>query len=113
MSGTGFFTLLFLTCHVSGAQETWCKFSRTAPLMGTNFSLTFYAPSSELADRAAAAAFERVEQLNQVFSDYLEDSEVTKLSATAGSGRRIAVSKDLLVSASIRQTSVEAEWWRI
>ena len=95
MSGAGFLIFLFLTCHVSGAQETWCKFRHTAPLMGTDFSLTFYAPSSELAARAAAAAFERVEQLNWIFSDYLEDSEVTKLSATAGSGRRIAVSNDL------------------
>ena len=80
---------------MSGAQEVWCKFRRTAPLMGTNFILTFYAPSSDVADRAAAAAFDRVRELNQIFSDYLEDSEVTKLSKTAGLGRRVMVSEDL------------------
>lgn len=95
MACFGILIFLPMMSHVSEAQEVWCKFRRSAPLMGTNFTLTFYAPSSALADSAANAAFNRVKELDQIFSDYKGDSEVMKLSNTAGSGKKTAVSADL------------------
>ena len=89
------FIFLLMTFHASGAQESWCRFRHSAPLMGTSFTLTFYATSGEHADSAAFDAFERIKELNAIFSDYAEDSEVTKLSNTAGSGRKVSVSQDL------------------
>ena len=63
--------------------------------MGTTFNLVLYAPDSALARRAADAAFARIDTLNQRLSDYLSDSELSRLSATAGQGRAVPVSDDL------------------
>ena len=48
--------------------------------MGTTFNLVLYAPDSALARRAADAAFARIDTLNQRLSDYLSDSELSRLS---------------------------------
>ena len=63
--------------------------------MGTQFNIVLYAPDSTTARRAAAAAFARIDTLNQHLSDYLSDSELSRLSATAGSGRDVPVGDDL------------------
>ncbi len=63
--------------------------------MGTTFNIVLYAPDSALAHRAAEAAFARIDTLNQRLSDYLADSELSRLSATAGQGRAVPVSDDL------------------
>ena len=38
--------------------------------MGTVFHIVLYAPDKEAADKAAAAAFARVDDLNRTLSDY-------------------------------------------
>lgn len=63
--------------------------------MGTQFNLIFYAPDSLTAQRANAAVSARMDSLNQTMSDYLDGSEINRLSATAGSGRWIPASDDL------------------
>ena len=63
--------------------------------MGVPFRVTLYAHGSEEAERAAKAAFARVDALNAVFSDYDSDSELSRLSDSSGSGQRIAVGVDL------------------
>lgn len=63
--------------------------------MGTQFNLIFYAPDSAMAQRVNAAVSARMDSLNQIMSDYLDGSEINRLSATAGSGRWIPVSADL------------------
>jgi len=62
--------------------------------MGTTFRVILYAPDSARAQRAAAAAFRRIDTLNAILSDYREDSELSRLSGAAGSGRRVKVSRD-------------------
>nr|WP_254448811.1 FAD:protein FMN transferase [Spirosoma rhododendri] len=64
-------------------------------LMGTQFTLTMYAPDSLTASRANAAVSARMDTLNQVMSDYLDGSEINRLSATSGSGKWVPVSRDL------------------
>ena len=63
--------------------------------MGTQFNVILYAPDSLTAQRANAALNARMDSLNQRMSDYLDRSEINRLSATAGSGRWVPVSPDL------------------
>nr|WP_077134079.1 FAD:protein FMN transferase [Spirosoma montaniterrae] len=64
-------------------------------LMGTQFVLTLYAPDSATAQRANNAVNARMDSLNQIMSDYLDGSEINRLSATAGSGQWVRVSPEL------------------
>ncbi len=71
------------------------RFEFTHRQMGTEFRLVLYAPGAEQARRAARAAFERIDRLNAVLSDYDPQSELSRLSATAGSGRWVPLSPEL------------------
>lgn len=62
--------------------------------MGTEFRLLFYSPSSELAQKARRAAFSRLEELEQILSDYRADSELTRILPRA-SNEPVVVSPDL------------------
>ncbi len=64
-------------------------------LMGTPFRIVLYAMDSVRARQGAVAAFARVDALERRLSDYDPSSEVSRLSATAGSGEWVSVSKDL------------------
>jgi len=63
--------------------------------MGVPFRIVLHADSERAAGAAAAAAFERIAQLNAVMSDYEDDSELTRLSRSSGSGQPVKVSGDL------------------
>ena len=56
------------------------RFSYTKSKLGTEFSITFYTTDSLRADSVQRIAFEQVDQLNMVFSDYEYDSHAMKLS---------------------------------
>jgi thiamine biosynthesis lipoprotein len=71
------------------------RFEYTRPQMGVPFRIVLYAATQRQADAAARAAFTRIEQLNALLSDYEEDSELSRLSATAGQGQAVPVSEDL------------------
>ena len=79
-------SLTFVT--VAGAAE---KFSFERPLMGTKFSVVCYAESREVAEKAAKAAFLNAEEVNQVASDYLPESELSLL-ASRPVGKPIPIS---------------------
>ncbi|TVP99323.1 MAG: FAD:protein FMN transferase [Balneolaceae bacterium] len=63
--------------------------------MGTQFSVILYAENELLAKEASDAAFERIEELNGIMSDYIEESELNRLSRTSGSGQAVKVSDEL------------------
>jgi len=71
------------------------RFEFTEPQMGMPFRIVLYAPDENLAAQAARAAFARVAELNQVLSDYEEQSELVLLNRSAGSGRDVPLSADL------------------
>lgn len=71
------------------------RFDYREPHMGTWFRIVLYAPDSARAGAAASEAFSRIDGLNARLSDYLPDSELSRLSATAGSGRSVPLSADL------------------
>jgi FAD:protein FMN transferase len=63
--------------------------------MGTFFTATLYAPDSLAARRAYEAVSARMDTLNLIMSDYLDGSEINRLSATSGSGTWVQVSPTL------------------
>jgi thiamine biosynthesis lipoprotein len=67
----------------------------TEPQMGIPFRLVLYAQNAAAAQAAARAAFDRIAALNQVLSDYEDESELTRLSRTAGTGQSVPLSEDL------------------
>ncbi len=74
------------------AQE---RFEYTQPEMGLPFRIVLYGPDRATADAAAAAAFGRVKELNDIMSDYDAESELGRLSRSSGEGRWVKVSADL------------------
>ena len=63
-------------------------------LMGVQVRLVVYSRSEDQGRAAAKAAFARVAELENVMSDYQRDSELSRLSARAGTGP-VGVSEDL------------------
>lgn len=94
------FLLFYLTASLH-AQDKRYTFEKG--LMGSPFKLVFYASDDSLAQKAAQSAFKRIEQLNEIMSDYADGSEINRLSAQSGSGRWIPVSKDLFAILTISQ----------
>jgi FAD:protein FMN transferase len=62
--------------------------------MGVQARIVLWAASDEQAERAAAAAFERLDRSERALSDWLVDGELAHLEASAG-GEPVAVSSDL------------------
>jgi len=83
------------------AQEQRYTFEKG--LMGSPFKLVLYAQSDSVAQVAADNAFKRVEELNEIMSDYRDGSEINRLSATSGSGKWVPVSKDLFDILAVSQ----------
>jgi thiamine biosynthesis lipoprotein len=71
------------------------RYEYERPEMGVPFRIVLYAPDKAQADEGAEAAFHRVQELNDIMSDYDADSELSKLSRTSGQGREVPVSPDL------------------
>lgn len=79
----------------TGAVPSLARYEFAEPQMGVPFRIVLYAASRPAADEAARAAFSRIAALNAILSDYEDESELNRLSRTAGSGRRVPVSVDL------------------
>src|SRR5256885_1609290 len=71
------------------------RFEFSEPQMGLPFRIVLYARDRSTADAAARAGFNRIRQLNDILSDYDTDSELSRLSQTAGSGQWIRLSHEL------------------
>lgn len=82
-------SIAILAAHVGAAQK---RYDYARPLMGSVFNLSFYAPSDSLAQVASDSVFARINYLNGILSDYLDGSEVNRLSASAGQGQWVYVS---------------------
>lgn len=87
--------VLICCVNVARGEVRLEKFAFEKAEMGVPFRITLYAVSEAAAKNAAEAGFARVEALNRIFSDYEDDSELTQLSRTSGSGRAVKVSDEL------------------
>ena len=87
------FAAAALCSHRIGAAEERFVFEKAE--MGVPFRITLYAENQDAAKKASDAAFQRVEVLNSIFSDYEYDSELSRLSRTSGENRAVSVSSEL------------------
>jgi thiamine biosynthesis lipoprotein len=74
------------------------RFEFQQPRMGAAFRIVLYATDQAAADRAAKAAFDRVDALNVILSDYDPNSEISRLSQRTLDGpmpEPVAVSPEL------------------
>ncbi len=86
---------LFCGSRAALGEDSLQKFVFEKAEMGVPFRITLYAVNEAKAKRAADDGFARVAALNQIFSDYEDDSELTRLSRTSGQGRAVKVSDEL------------------
>ncbi|WP_234570549.1 FAD:protein FMN transferase [Rhodohalobacter sp. 614A] len=84
------------------------RYSFSSNHMGTRFNIVLYTDNESVASQASKEAFARIEELNQIMSDYLEDSELNRLAKTSGSGEAVKVSEDLftVLQESIRMAKM-------
>jgi thiamine biosynthesis lipoprotein len=87
--------VLMLAGCATREPSTLTRFEFTQPQMGLPFRIVLYAPDQSTADAAAAAAFQRIQELNDTLSDYDTDSELSRLSQTSGQNLVVPVSDDL------------------
>jgi thiamine biosynthesis lipoprotein len=71
------------------------QFSQTE--MAVPFRIVLYAHSQPEAQGAADAAFQRIQQINDIMTDYDSDSELSRLSQTSGQNQDVPVSRDLWI----------------
>src|SRR5439155_9257337 len=87
---------LVLACSCAAANPSELeRFEFSEPQMGLPFHVVLYAKDKPTAEASARAAFDRIQQLNDRLSDYETDSELSRLSQTAGSGQAVQVSDEL------------------
>lgn len=64
------------------------------PYMGTWWRIVLYAPNQKVAETAAKAAFRKIKELDEKFSDYYAETELMQLCYKSGKGE-VKVSEDL------------------
>jgi thiamine biosynthesis lipoprotein len=107
MNLPGIIRIVAVACLVIGCQRPQpvvkpatapaavTRFEYSQIYMGVRTRLVVYASDETAAVNACRAAFKRVGEVDQAASDYLKDSELNKLCATAAT-RPVALSDDLL-----------------
>jgi len=71
------FTFLYMISILVLSAQT--RFEYKHQQMGTQIHLIFYASDSTVADSVSKKVFKRIDDLNGILSDYLEDSELNNL----------------------------------
>ena len=87
-------TFAALTAIQVNSQEM-IRVERSHHQMGTLFRIVVYAIDTSLAYEAIDSAFSRLDDLNDIFSDYKTDSELSKLGMESSVGSPTRVSYDL------------------
>lgn len=85
--------IFFAFVHRCKAQEKRFSFSR--PKMGSPFSIIFYDADSLHAVKAANDCFNLVDSFVNIFSDYIDSSELNQLSNSAGTNNYVPVTPSL------------------
>jgi thiamine biosynthesis lipoprotein len=95
--------LILLPCDLFARGPQLKRYEYSLPRMGTIFRIELYSADDRAAAKAAEAAFARAEELEQIMSDYREDSELMRL-AREGASTPFPVSDDLydVLAKSIR-----------
>ncbi|MCY4204380.1 MAG: FAD:protein FMN transferase, partial [Bacteroidetes bacterium] len=86
------FVMSMTTTSIAKSQSS-SRLIFAKPLMGTEAHIVLYAADSLKATRAVESAFSRIDDLNNHLSDYLVESELSRLSNTHG--QPVSVTQDL------------------
>lgn len=90
------FTFAFLTQVVVAANAPQLeRYEAEQVHMGVKFTIVAYVDDAATANKAFAAAFARIESLDQTLSDYDPNSELSRLSRSAPTAHPVRVSDDL------------------
>lgn len=81
--------------QLAAAEPELSRFAAQKPFMGVEFEAIVYAETKEQAQAAHEAAFRRVAELNQIFSDYDLSSEAMQWTASAPHAEPKSLSIDL------------------
>ena len=76
--------IVFFVCLVFVGDAQMSRFSFTESKMGAPFTIIFYSNDSIQAASIAKRCFALVDSFNFIFSDYIDSSELSKLSKSAG-----------------------------
>ena len=76
--------IVFFVCLVFVGNAQMSRFSFTESKMGAPFTIIFYSNDSIHAASIAKRCFSLVDSFNFIFSDYIDSSELSKLSKSAG-----------------------------
>ncbi len=74
-----FVTLIAVLLTAGGCHAALHEYEFIQPKMGTGFRIVIYAPNPQDAKQAADAAYQRIDQLNAILSDYDPNSELSRL----------------------------------
>ena len=80
--------LLFAAATLSAQPATPPEtlYTQTHAAMGTVFTIECYAPDSDTADRILTAAFDEIDRVEALLSNYQPSSELSRISREAGDG---------------------------
>jgi len=87
--------IVFTLTQISLSSQTKQLYNFSTQAMGTQGSLSFYCEHEDQALKAKERCWSELDRLNMIFSDYEEQSEVSRLSASAGADTWIKVSDPL------------------
>jgi FAD:protein FMN transferase len=87
--------LVAITAVAAGAADP-ARIDYVRVRMGMPFRISVYSDDEAAANAAADAAFRRVKELNDTFSDYDPRSETSRLVKAAVPGKAMPVSRDML-----------------
>ena len=87
-------TLFTLLISCEGKDDKIVK--RTQFIMGTLVEITVHATDKDLAQIAIRKSFDEISRLENIFSTYLPNSELSKVNMSAGSEKKFLISSDLL-----------------
>jgi FAD:protein FMN transferase len=85
---------LLSSCRSPSPSPPPQRFEFSHPAMGTIITITLYTPDAAAAKSAATAAFQRIDALEDIMSDYQADSELMRL-CDQPYGTQVPVSNDL------------------
>ena len=90
-----FSAVILLSTPVISAAAELRRFEYEQVEMGVPFRIALYARDEATANKAAAAAYARIGELNRIMSDYNHESELLRLCKASGPGRPVKVSPEL------------------
>lgn len=90
-----FLLLLLFTLSISYSHAQLQRFSFTQPKMGSPFTIILYAPDTITALAASISCFSLVDSLVNIFSDYIDSSELNRLCTSGGTNQPFACSPAL------------------